>query len=64
MTPSVSTTSTALVCAIASMISTPGITGSTGKCPWKCGSLTVTFLMPTAERLTAMFTTRSISRNG
>ena len=48
MRSSVCTTSTAEVCAIASMISTPGITGSTGKCPSKCGSLTVTFLMPTA----------------
>ena len=33
--PSVWTTRTAAVCAIASMISTPGITGSRGKCPWK-----------------------------
>ena len=64
MTPSVSTTSTAEVCAIASMIRTPGITGSTGKWPSKCGSLTVTFLSPTAKRLTSMFTTRSIIRNG
>ena len=47
MTPRVSTTSTAEVCAIASTISTPGITGMTGKWPWKCGSLTVTFFRPT-----------------
>ena len=33
MTPSVATTSTAEVCAIASTINTPGITGNTGKCP-------------------------------
>ena len=33
-------------CAIASMISTPGMIGCPGKCPWKNGSLIVTFLMP------------------
>ncbi len=31
----------------ASQISTPGITGLLGKCPWKICSLNVTFLMPT-----------------
>ena len=33
------------VCASASMIMTPGITGRCGKCPGKNGSLAVTFLM-------------------
>ena len=32
--------------AIASMMSTPGMIGWPGKCPWKNGSLIVTFLMP------------------
>ena len=32
---------------MASMISTPGITGKSGKWPTKNGSLMVTFLMPT-----------------
>jgi len=31
------------------MISTPGITGCAGKCPWKKFSLMVTFLMPMQE---------------
>ena len=35
--------------AMASTISTPGITGLSGKCPWKNGSFTVTHLMPTME---------------
>ena len=38
--------STPAVCAMPSIISTPGKTGLPGKCPWKCGSLMVTFLMP------------------
>ena len=52
-------TSTAAVCAIASMISTPGITGSDGKWPWKNGSLMLTFLMPTALLSSRMSVTRS-----
>src|SRR5713226_7030870 len=44
------------VCAIDSMISTPGIIGWPGKCPWKCDSLMVTFFTPT------MRFRRSISR--
>ena len=40
-------TSTPAVCAMASTISTPGITGKSGKWPLKNGSLAVTFLMPT-----------------
>ena len=35
-----------LHCAMASTISTPGMTGSSGKCPTKNGSFIVTFLMP------------------
>ncbi len=38
--------STPAVCAMPSIISTPGNTGFSGKWPWKCGSLMVTFLMP------------------
>ena len=34
-------------CAIASICSTPGITGTPGKWPWKNGSLNVTFLSAT-----------------
>ena len=33
--------------AMASICSTPGMTGSCGKCPWKKGSLLVTFFTPT-----------------
>ena len=35
--------------AIASVNSTPGITGFPGKWPWKNNSLNVAFLMPTAR---------------
>ena len=38
--------STPAVCAMPSIINTPGKTGLPGKWPWKCGSLMVTFLMP------------------
>ena len=38
--------STPAVCAMPSIIKTPGNTGFSGKCPMKCGSLIVTFLMP------------------
>ncbi len=41
--------STAPDWAMASTISTPGITGLPGKCPWKKGSLMVTHLMPTID---------------
>jgi hypothetical protein len=37
---------TPAVCAIASTMSTPGMTGAPGKWPSKKGSLRVTFLMP------------------
>ena len=56
-------TSTPAVCAMASMISTPGITGKSGKWPVKNGSLSVTFLIPTM-RSGSSSTMRSTSRNG
>ena len=37
-------------CASVSIISTPGISGAPGKCPWKNSSLTVTFLTATTRR--------------
>ena len=51
------------VCAMASTISTPGITGKSGKWPWKNGSSLVTFLIPTM-RSGSISTMRSTSRNG
>ena len=45
---------------MASTISTPGITGMRGKCPWKKGSLTLTFLMPMALTFGTTSTTLSI----
>ena len=50
--------------AMASMISTPGMTGSCGKCPSKCGSFEVTFLTPTQLFMGTMSRTRSTSRKG
>src|SRR5207247_1988828 len=50
--------------AIASMISTPGIMGWPGKCPWKNGSLIVTFLMPTIRCCPSTSMMRSTSRKG
>ena len=44
-----------------SIISTPGISGVPGKCPWKNSSLTVTFLIATMRRpgsCSAMSSTR------
>ena len=49
---------------MASMISTPGITGLLGKWPWKYGSLAVTFLMPMADAPGTTSTRRSIIRKG
>ena len=49
---------------VASTISTPGMTGAPGKCPWKNGSLYVTLLMPTALRPSSNATIRSTRRNG
>ena len=52
------------VCASASMINTPGITGFPGKCPAKYGSLKVTFFRPTARTPGSSSSIVSISRNG
>src|ERR1043166_5772638 len=38
--------------------------GRPGKCPWKNGSLTVTFLIPTIRRPSSSSRIRSTSRNG
>lgn len=54
---------TAPTCASASTISTPGMMGFPGKCPWKNGSFTVTFLMPTAFP-SPISSTLSTSKNG
>src|SRR5579872_200974 len=51
-------------CAIDSMSRTPGITETPGKWPWKNGSFTVTFLMPTARLPGSSSTTLSTRRNG
>ena len=57
-------TITADVWAIASTMVTPGMTGSPGKWPWKCGSLQVTILTPTPPSWGTMSRTRSMNRNG
>ena len=41
-----------------------GITGAPGKCPGKCGSLNVTFLIVTMRCPGSSSSTRSTSRNG
>jgi hypothetical protein len=46
------------------MMSTPGMMGWPGKWPWKKFSLTVTFLMPTADCPMTTSTMRSIIKNG
>src|SRR6185437_13894404 len=51
-------------CAMASMISTPGMIGCPGKWPWKNGSLIVTFFRPTMRLPGSISSTRSTSRNG
>src|SRR5665647_700850 len=56
--------STPAVCAMPSIIRTPGNTGLPGKCPWKCGSLIVTFLMPIPWSSPRISITRSTMRNG
>src|SRR5581483_1640145 len=53
----------AAACAIASQMSTPGMTGWSGKCPWKKSSFAVTFLIPTM-RSPSTSTMRSIRRKG
>ena len=52
-----------LHCAMASTMSTPGMTGSSGKWPTKNGSFIVTFLMP-ATSVSSRWKMRSTSRNG
>ena len=56
--------SSVAACASASTISTPGITGKRGKCPWKYGSLTVTFLSARIDLPGSIESTRSTSRHG
>ena len=56
--------STAAACAMASMISTPGITETCGKCPGKKGSLMVTFFTPTQESSPLMSRILSSIRKG
>mmetsp|Transcript_47437 Transcript_47437/g.100806 ORF Transcript_47437/g.100806 Transcript_47437/m.100806 type:complete len:233 (+) Transcript_47437:167-865(+) len=51
-------------CASASTWSTPGIIGRSGKCPVKCGSFSVTDLMPTARLPISYSTTLSTRRKG
>ena len=46
------------------MISTPGMTGWAGKCPWKKGSFIVTFFSATISSPGTNRTIRSIRRNG
>ena len=55
---------TPAVCAMPSIISTPGNTGRSGKCPVNPGSVMVTFFMPMQLQSSRMLMTRSISRNG
>lgn len=55
---------TAPVCAKASIISTPGITGFPGKCPIKCGSFIVTFFLATHFTPGSSSSTVSMRRNG
>src|SRR5262249_37866129 len=62
--PVAATQSTPAVCAIPSIINTPGNTGLPGKCPWKCGSLNVTFLMPIPCSSPRISITRSTIKNG
>ncbi len=51
-------------CAIASSWRTPGITGLSGKCPMKYGSLMVTFFTATSSSLPMNSSTRSTITNG
>ncbi|CKU79485.1 Uncharacterised protein [Mycobacterium tuberculosis] len=56
--------SSAAAWAMASSISTPGITGRCGKWPLKNGSFIVTFLSAVMRLPFSMSSTRSTSRNG
>src|SRR5678815_1405412 len=51
-------------CAIASMVTAPGMTGAPGKCPSKKGSLIETFFKATSRRSPSTSITRSTRRNG
>ena len=55
---------TQAVCAIASTIRTPGITGAAGKCPRKNSSLIEIFFTPTHDSLKLYSLTLSISSIG
>src|SRR5450830_10021 len=63
-TPIVKNDRMAAVCASASIIKTPGITGLWGKWPLKNSSLTVTFLMAVIDLLASQVSTRSTSSRG
>ena len=56
--------STVATCASVSIIRTPGISGSPGKCPWKKSSFTVTFLTATMRRPGSSSVTASTSGDG
>ena len=59
-----SRTSAAATWVSASIISTAGISGEPGKCPWKNSSLTVTFLTATSRLPGSCSVTASISSDG
>ena len=63
MTPEL-TQSAPAVWAMPSINSTPGMTGISGKWPWNCGSLKVTFLIPTQLSSRTQLMMRSTSRKG
>src|SRR5258708_32847256 len=52
------------ICASASTMSTPGMMGRPGKCPWNHGSPIVTHLCPTMRSPGTTSITRSTSTNG
>ena len=52
------------ICASASRMSTPGMMGRAGKCPWNQGSPIVTHLWPTMRSRGTTSVTRSTSTNG
>ncbi len=58
------TSSSVATCASVSIISTPGISGVPGKCPWKKSSLTVTFLTATSRLPGSCSVTASTSADG
>src|SRR4030042_5139921 len=49
---------------MAAIMRTPGITGSPGKCPWKKGSLTVTFFIPAIRLPSSSSMMRSTNKKG